>query len=415
MWSVGLLFTCVGVWQASTVVLVAGKDVSIAAGGSINANGLAGTGGIAAGAHSSGGSHGGAGGRLPCSIQPQKPCCSGAFFSVSVPGQTMIGDPVDPLSQWADAYGSGGGPGGGAGGGRVYVSAANRLTVNGYVSADGQPTESSVGGSGAGGTVVINASQVDGVGPISADGGQGSTTKALAAGGGGRVAVTCHQLSMQTSQITAMGGSTTPDSTANKCLEGGTGTVFISQTGANFTNGVSRTLQVGNNNLAPTYAMTPLNISMEAGITTLQVNNGAIAGIANFFVRCAAAAAHCDLDVHRDVACVCVCVCVAVPLSQMPASGSGITVNSGVISSLGSTVPMHIIAPVVDFQDGTMISGGSSVRIQCHTFTVSDTSSVSYQSDVTIFASRTQAHGRLHAPGVHDALCGWLWLLAQRA
>lgn len=207
---------------------------------SVSTSGKGPTKGHGEGKHGNGGSNGGAGGRLPCSIV-SPPCCNtGSYYSPSA----IIGDAINPLSRWSDAFGSGGGPSGGQGGGRVSINVGGGLTVgaHAFIAADGAPTLSSNGGSGSGGTVVINATQITGTGQISADGGSGSTAKALAAGGGGRVVVECDTLALDTSLITAVGGTSgTPQ---NKCLDAGAGTVVITQRFSNVTDGYSRSFAV---------------------------------------------------------------------------------------------------------------------------------------------------------------------------
>ncbi len=63
----------------------------------------------------------------------------------------------------------------GVGGGRIRLQCPNStLTLNGVVSADGQPANSeSTGGAGSGGTVILSAAAVSGSGFISAVGGAG--------------------------------------------------------------------------------------------------------------------------------------------------------------------------------------------------------------------------------------------------
>ena len=79
--------------------------------------------------------------------------------------------------------GSGGGNGGGAGGGVIRIAAANTVTVNGSLLADGQTYPVYGGGGGAGGSIYVQCQILEGTGGVlSAVGGGGS-------GGGGRIAV----------------------------------------------------------------------------------------------------------------------------------------------------------------------------------------------------------------------------------
>ena len=226
--------------QGSSILVDVAGDLTLGSSASLSASNKGPIAGRGEGKHGNGGSNGGAGGRLPCSII-SPPCCNtGSYYSPPA----IIGDAINPLSKWDDAYGSGGGPSGGQGGGRVSVNVGGVLTVGSHasISADGAQTSSSNGGSGSGGTVVINATDIQGSGHITADGGPGSTAKALAGGGGGRVVVECDTLALDTSLITAGGGTSgTPQ---NKCLDAGAGTVVITQRQSNVTGGYSRSYTV---------------------------------------------------------------------------------------------------------------------------------------------------------------------------
>ncbi len=114
----------------------------------------------------------------------------GGGFAV-MPGGTVYGQLNAPNS-----LGSGGGRGailgtitpGGSGGGVVTMNVTGALTVNGSITADGDPGPYPAGG-GSGGSICINAGTLAGAGLLSANGGAASTSSG--GGGGGRVAVAC--------------------------------------------------------------------------------------------------------------------------------------------------------------------------------------------------------------------------------
>jgi hypothetical protein len=83
----------------------------------------------------------------------------------------IYGSPYNP-----DRLGSGGSDGwndalGGNGGGRITISAANTIRVNGALRADGQSGAGSLAGSGSGGSIKLSAFYVRGAGSITANGG----------------------------------------------------------------------------------------------------------------------------------------------------------------------------------------------------------------------------------------------------
>ncbi len=184
--------------------LVASNLLTIAAGGSLTAQGR----GYRPGytfdnttnhgpAGASGGSHGGAGGAA----------ISGGSVSPT------YGDALFPVLP-----GGGGGTvlDGGSGGGSIRVDAGT-LDLQGAINADGGV--STVSGGGAGGSVLINAGQVQGSGYITARGTNGSSALG-GCGGGGRVAVYYRQgMALAGSHVTASGGG--------PLRPGGTGTVWL--------------------------------------------------------------------------------------------------------------------------------------------------------------------------------------------
>ncbi|MBI5149585.1 MAG: hypothetical protein HZA28_02275, partial [Candidatus Omnitrophica bacterium] len=173
---------------------------------SANAKGYSGGQGLGAGLASQfGGSGGGYGGRGG----------AGGFISS---GGLPYGSPTAPVE-----FGSGGGgPGftannvffpssGGVGGGKIQLTVANTLTVDGVISVNGGnalPQGSQAGG-GAGGSIYIITEKFAGLGNITANGGQSGPTGGSAAGGGGgggRVAIFHRQPSTFTGSVTALGG-----------------------------------------------------------------------------------------------------------------------------------------------------------------------------------------------------------------
>ena len=127
--------------------------------------------------------------------------------------------PTDPGS----GGGEGGNQAGGAGGGAIRVIAANSVTVDGKIFADGANVN---GGGGSGGAVLIECSTILGNGGvISAIGG-----KASRGGGGGRIAVlyspTAQRLiPLPSVKFTTAGGDTTGTTTPD--YVGGVGTLYF--------------------------------------------------------------------------------------------------------------------------------------------------------------------------------------------
>ncbi|MBI3297578.1 MAG: VCBS repeat-containing protein [Elusimicrobia bacterium] len=145
----------------------------------------------AAHAGGAGAGHGGAGG---AGGDGAAPTGGGAYETAAAPSD----------------LGSGGGGGsscsagfnGGDGGGAVFLSVGGRLTLDGYVTANGSAgtdgngagTDQGAGGGGSGGTVVLTAATARGAGTIHGRGGKGGDDANLGddpggGGGGGRVVV----------------------------------------------------------------------------------------------------------------------------------------------------------------------------------------------------------------------------------
>lgn len=155
------------------------RDATIATSGSINVNGKGyGRGlGVAPGTsvanQGAGGGHGGAGGNT----------LSGA----------VGGTNYDVVSQ-PELRGSGGGAGaniyisGSEGGGAVRIMVGGTLTLDGSISANGNPGIQDDSGGGAGGSVWVSAGRLIGAGLVSATGGDGDLFGG-GGGGGGRIAI----------------------------------------------------------------------------------------------------------------------------------------------------------------------------------------------------------------------------------
>ena len=104
-------------------------------------------------------------------------------------GGTNYGSAEQP-SDLGSAGGFGSGPffGGSEGGGAIRLAVAGNLTVNGRISANGDPGWQDNSGGGSGGSVWITARDIKGDGSISAEGGAGDPYGG-GGGGGGRIAL----------------------------------------------------------------------------------------------------------------------------------------------------------------------------------------------------------------------------------
>lgn len=130
-----------------------------------------------------------------------------------------VGDPTNAADPYGDAFnptdlGSTGGYGddhnrnAGVGGGAIIIT-AEKLILNGSISANGQSrTSYETGGAGSGGSININTAQLSGLGSITANGGNAWNDWLGGAGGGagGRILVR-YQTSDFTGTITTNGGT----------------------------------------------------------------------------------------------------------------------------------------------------------------------------------------------------------------
>ncbi|MGA3266010.1 MAG: hypothetical protein ABSE16_04220 [Verrucomicrobiota bacterium] len=144
---------------------------------------------------------------------------SGGESSSGAPGGTTYGSVAQPVD-----FGSGGGngdpttTGGSDGGGAIRLSVVGALTVNGEISANGNPGWQDDSGGGSGGSVWIDASSLAGAGGISATGGNGVLLGG-GGGGGGRIAI--YTLTNNFSGATNVNGGT-------GASPGQPGTAFVS-------------------------------------------------------------------------------------------------------------------------------------------------------------------------------------------
>ncbi len=156
--------------------------------------------------------------------------------------------------------GGGGGPpyyGGSAGGGAVILNIAGTLTLNGLISANGNPGGNQ--GAGAGGTVNVTVGTLTGTGTVRADGGVCGGGNGGNCGGGGRVAITVTGSDTSNLQVRADAGTGSN--------VGGAGTIAVMEPGAS-----AYSLIVGTAAAVPG-ALTPVSGSFAA----VTLGNGFIA------------------------------------------------------------------------------------------------------------------------------------------
>jgi hypothetical protein len=134
-------------------------------------------------------------------------------------GGAAYGSPLEPID-----WGSGGGAGyggfspGSDGGGAIRFTVAGTLTVDGQVSANGNPGIQDDSGGGSGGSILLTAGILKGDGSISANGGMGQLYSG-GGGAGGRIAIYS-----RTNHFT---GQTTADGELG-FLDGQDGSIFFS-------------------------------------------------------------------------------------------------------------------------------------------------------------------------------------------
>jgi hypothetical protein len=112
--------------------------------------------------------------------------------SATAPGGASYGSINQPVD-FGSGGGFGGGPlsGGSEGGGAIRLSVGGILTVDGQISADGEPGLQDNSGGGSGGSIWVTAGTLAGIGQFTADGGAGELYGG-GGGAGGRIALYSH-------------------------------------------------------------------------------------------------------------------------------------------------------------------------------------------------------------------------------
>jgi hypothetical protein len=111
--------------------------------------------------------------------------------SATISGGASYGSSNQPVD-FGSGGGFGGGPlsGGSEGGGALRLSVGGVLTVDGQISADGEPGLQDESGGGSGGSIWVTAGTLAGNGQFTADGGEGQLYDG-GGGAGGRIALYC--------------------------------------------------------------------------------------------------------------------------------------------------------------------------------------------------------------------------------
>jgi hypothetical protein len=197
--------------------LIIQENATLQAGGGVNLDGVAPPGGIGAGGSYStndtyfggGGGHGGVGGS--------------ALGAAGGTNYDSVALPVDTGSSGGKGAGESPFNDGGAGGGAMTLLVSGTLTLNGSITADGNPGASEGSGGGSGGSVSLNAATLAGSGLISANGGA-SLLATGGGGGGGRIALHAN-INQFVGALSAHAGS--------GLRNGGAGTIYV-QSGNSF-------------------------------------------------------------------------------------------------------------------------------------------------------------------------------------
>ena len=239
---------------------ITANNITLQAGGSINANALGYPANSGQGA-----------GRNNTSL-PSYPCSGagnggygGSSASNAVAGGTAV------LSQANAPFTAGSGGGGytpysigGNGGGAIELSVAGTVQLNGSLSANGGNGSGSGGGGGAGGSLYLTVGNLTGSGSISANGGSGAN----ATGGGGAGGMIAINLNNTLSSLTNSFSGTISAYGGGGANYGGAGTIFIR---TNFNNLSTFIVDNGGNR----GTNTPLSYSLSTD--ALIVRNGALA------------------------------------------------------------------------------------------------------------------------------------------
>ena len=167
-------------------------DGTVVGGSGIGRSGLSGGGG---------GGYGGSGG------------AGGGLYSGL--GGFAYGSATEPTSGGSSGGAASDAPPGGAGGGGLHLAVLGNLTVDGWISADGEPGGGAGSGGGSGGGIWISAATLTGSGAIRANGGSGIGSGG--GGGGGRIALQCSNNGFA-GTLSAFGGAGSSS--------GGAGTIY---------------------------------------------------------------------------------------------------------------------------------------------------------------------------------------------
>lgn len=143
-------------------------------------------------------------------------------------GRTAAGGLAYGLAQQPTDKGSRGGYSGGMGGGAIRLNVGGTLTVDGQISAAGNPATANNAGGGSGGSIWVTSGILTGTGSLSAIGGNGHVYGG--GGAGGRIAVCAANTTGYgnvTNHVALHGGS--------GAQGGGSGTLYLALHGIGFT------------------------------------------------------------------------------------------------------------------------------------------------------------------------------------
>jgi len=113
---------------------------------------------------------------------------AGGASATGAPGGSTYGSATQPVERGSRGGLSPAYPGFCEGGGALLLRVSSNLTVNGWISANGNNALFEGAGGGAGGSIWLTARQLDGFGLMTANGGQGEDSGG-GGGGGGRIAI----------------------------------------------------------------------------------------------------------------------------------------------------------------------------------------------------------------------------------
>jgi len=175
---------------------VSARDFTMQAGSTIDADGT----GYARGPYAGGDGYGpsGAGWHGYGKEKPASRAGGGAHggqggdASNGAEGGDPYGNYTNPVTCGAGGGTAGSSYQGGDGGGYVKIESSRIVTIDGRISADGEPPQSATkaGAAGGGGGIWITCETIEGSGTIRANGGD-NTTQYSGGGGGGRIAIWC--------------------------------------------------------------------------------------------------------------------------------------------------------------------------------------------------------------------------------